>query len=67
MGRKNYLFKGSEKAAQRGAIIYLIIATANMHRWDPHQYIETLLKKLPSERNAANITNYLPYNMLAEG
>jgi transposase len=60
VGRKNYLFKGSEKAAQRGAIIYSLIATAKMHGWDPYKYVKMLLEKLPAEK-ANNINCYLPY------
>lgn len=61
LGRKNYLFKGSESAAQRGAIIYSVIATAKLHGKEPRGYIKTLLEKLPGEY-ANNIDTYLPWN-----
>ena len=35
LGRKNYMFKGSEAAAQRGAVIYSIISTAKLHGKEP--------------------------------
>ena len=62
LGRKNYLFKGSHEAAQRGAIIYSMIATAKLHGWDPNEYLKMLLDKLPSEKSD-NVENYLPYNL----
>jgi len=61
LGRKNYMFKGSEDAAQRGAVIYSIIATAKMHGKEPREYIRTLLKKLPNEKTAS-LDLYLPWN-----
>jgi len=60
LGRKNFMFKGSEDAAQRGAVIYSIIATAKLHGLDPREYIKYLLEKLPGEE-AANIEKYLPW------
>ena len=62
LGRKNYLFKGSEPAAQRGAILYSIISTAKMHGKEPRQYIRTLLEKLPGEYSN-KIEAYLPWNI----
>lgn len=62
LGRKNYLFKGSEQAAQRGAVIYSIIATAKLHGKEPREYIKTLLEKLPNEKSN-NLESYLPWNI----
>jgi len=62
LGRKNYLFKGSESAAQRGAILYSIIATAKLHGKEPREYIRTLLEKLPGEYSN-NLDIYLPWNI----
>lgn len=62
LGRKNYLFKGSEAAAQRGAIIYSIIATAKLHGKEPREYIKTILEKLPNEKTG-NLEQYLPWNI----
>ena len=63
LGRKNYMFKGSHKAAQRGAIIYSLISTAKLHGKDPYLYLKTLLEKLPNEK-ANKIQNYLPQNII---
>lgn len=62
VGRKNYLFKGSESSAQRGAVIYSIIAMAKKHGLDPFKYIRMLLEKLPQEKSS-NIQKYLPWNI----
>ena len=62
IGRKNYLFKGSENSAQRGAVIYSIISMAKQHGLDPFMYIRMLLEKLPQEKSS-NISKYLPWNI----
>ena len=59
LGRKNYLFKGSENGAKRGAIIYSIIATAKLHDLDPLQYIKMLLKELPNTQSN-DIDKFMP-------
>lgn len=60
IGRKNYMFKGSEAAAQRGAIIYSIVATAYLHGKNPREYVKELLEKLPAAK-AHEIRSFLPY------
>ena len=60
IGRKNYMFKGSEAAAQRGAIIYSIVATAQLHGKNPREYVKELLEKLPAAK-AHKIRSFLPY------
>jgi transposase len=60
IGRKNYLFKGSHDAAQRGAIIYSLTATAKLHGIDPYVYMNDLLVNLPGE-SAKNIEQYMPH------
>ena len=59
IGRKNYMFKGSHDAAQRGAITYSLAATAKLHGIDPFVYFYELLVKLPGE-SARNIEQYMP-------
>jgi len=60
IGRNNYMFKGSEEAARRGAIIYSIVATAQLHGKNPREYIKELLTELPKSKNS-DIRNFLPY------
>jgi transposase len=62
LGRKNYMFKGSEDAAQRGAVIYSVVATAELHGKEPREYIKTLLEILPNEKSSS-IDKYLPWKI----
>ncbi len=46
VGRKNYLFLGSEAAGPRAAVLYTIIAGAKRHHIDPWAYVHDLLLRL---------------------
>jgi len=50
IGRKNYLFKGSRKAAERAARIYSLVATAHNHNVDPFVYLRDLMTRLPDAK-----------------
>ena len=52
LGRKNYLFKGSHDAAQRGAVIYSLSATAQKLGIDPYLYFTDLLERRPADKDA---------------
>ena len=59
LGRKNYLFKGSHDAAQRGAIIYSLCATAQQNDIDPYIYLTDLLERLPAAKDA-DVGDFVP-------
>jgi transposase len=48
IGRKNWLFAGHDKAAQRTATLYSLIASAERHGIDPQAYLRGLLARIPS-------------------
>lgn len=47
LGRKNYLFAGSHKAAQNAAMIYSLLATCKMNEVEPFQWLRETLSVLP--------------------
>jgi transposase len=49
IGRKNWLFIGSENAGPRAAILYSIMAGAKRHRIEPWSYVRELLMRLPAD------------------
>ena len=51
IGRKNYMFCGSHDAAQRAAMIYSLVATAQNHNIDPRTYFNGLFTGLPAAKN----------------
>jgi transposase len=60
LGRKNFLFVGSERAGQRAAVIMSLIATAKQCGHDPHAYLKDVLTRLPTHPNL-RITELLPH------
>ncbi len=49
IGRKNWLFIGSENAGPRAAILYSIMAGAKRHRIEPWSYVRELLMRLQAD------------------
>ena len=49
IGRKNYLFLGSEAAGPRAAVLYTILAGAKRHRIEPWCYVRDLLLRLHAD------------------
>ena len=47
LGRKNYLFAGSHEAAQRGAVIYSLLATCQIRGVDPFTWLKNALETIP--------------------
>lgn len=48
LGRKNWLFTGSEPAGERAAAIMSLIATAKANGLDPHAWLTDTLTRLPT-------------------
>ena len=46
VGRKNWLFVGSERGGRAAAILYTIIITARRHGLDIWQYLTDILPRL---------------------
>jgi len=59
IGRKNYLFAGSEAGAKRAAIIYSLAATCKLHEVDPFAYFRDVLARV-STHPAGRIDELLP-------
>jgi len=59
LGRKNWLFTGSERAGQRAAAIQTLLATAKLNGLDPAAWLRDTLEKLPSCLNS-QIDSLLP-------
>jgi transposase len=49
IGRKNWLFRGSENAGPRAAILYTILAGAKRHRIEPWTYLRELLLRFHAD------------------
>jgi len=47
IGKKNWLFAGSERAGTRAAAIQSLLGTAKLNGLDPHAWLKDTLEKLP--------------------
>jgi transposase len=62
LGRKNYLFMGSDSGGQRAAALYSLIGTAKLNGLDPALYLRTVLSQI-SEHPINQIEQLLPWNL----
>jgi transposase len=60
MGRKAWLFAGSELAGQRAAIVMSLLQSAKLHGHDPWAYLKDVLTRLPGHMNS-RIDELLPH------
>ena len=51
LGKKNWLFFGSEEAGQRSAVMYTLIENCRMHGVEPYAYLKEVLERLPRTTN----------------
>jgi hypothetical protein len=59
IGKKNWLFVGSERAGERAAAIQSLLATAKLNGLDPAAWLRDTLEKLPTCPNS-HINSLLP-------
>jgi transposase len=60
MGRKAWLFCGSELAGQRAAVVMSLVQSAKLNGHDPWAYLRDVLDRLPSHPNS-RIEELLPH------
>jgi len=63
IGRKNFLFSGSPDGATASAALYSIIETAKINGHEPFFYLYYLFSRLPYAKDAAAISELLPFNV----
>lgn len=59
LGRKNWLFAGSETAGKRAAAIMSLLATAKANGLEPHAWLTDVLSRLPTTKDR-DIDTLLP-------
>ena len=62
LGRKNYLFAGSDTGGERAAAMYSLIGSAKLNGVDPEAYLREVLARLP-DHPINRITELLPWNI----
>jgi hypothetical protein len=62
LGRKNYLFAGSDSGGERAAVIYSLIGSAKLNGLDPEAYLREVLTRI-NDHPISRIEELLPWNL----
>jgi transposase len=62
LGRKNYLFCGSNAGGERAAAIYSLLGSAKLNGLDPELYLHQVLERI-ADQPISRITELLPWNL----
>ena len=62
LGRKNYLFAGSDKGGAYAAGIYSLIGTAKLNGYNPEAFLREVLTRI-SDHPISKISELLPWNI----
>jgi transposase len=62
LGRKNYLFAGSDAGGDRAAAFYSLIGSAKLNGLDPELYLRIVLARV-ADHPVKQITELLPWNL----
>jgi transposase len=65
LGKKNWLFAGSDAGGERAASIYSLMNTAKMHGLNPQHYFRTVFERI-ADHPINKIDALLPWNLAAE-
>lgn len=61
IGRKAWLFAGSDRGGDRAAAIYTLIVTAKMNGLDPRAWLADVLRRI-ADHPASRLDELLPWN-----
>lgn len=65
LGRKNFLFAGSDAGGERAAAIYSLIGTAKLNGLHPEAYLRYVITHI-SEHRITKVAELLPWNVAAK-
>ena len=66
VGRKNYLFCGSDASAVRASMIYSFIAACKAAGIEPREWFKDVIRRIPEYENGkTDVTHLLPKNLKA--
>jgi hypothetical protein len=63
VGRKNYLFAGSDRGGERAASIYTLVVTAQLNGLNPEAYLKDILTRIADGHPINRIDELMPWRM----
>ena len=66
LGRKSWLFAGSDRGGERAAVMYTLIGTAKLNNADPQAWLADVLARI-AEIPQTRLHELLPWHWKAEG
>jgi hypothetical protein len=63
LGRKSWLFAGSERGAERAALMYTLIGTAKLNDVDPQAWLADVLARI-ADTPQTNLDDLLPWKWI---
>src|SRR5262245_22093502 len=61
LGRKSWLFAGTDRGGERAAVMYTLIQTARLNEVDPQAWLADVLARL-NDHNLPKLDQLLPWN-----
>ncbi len=65
LGRKNWLFAGSDDGGERAAVIFSLLGTAKLNDLDPEGYLRYVLERI-ADHPINRVAELLPWNVVAQ-
>jgi hypothetical protein len=65
LGRRNYLFAGSDSGGERAAVFYSLIGSAKLNGLDPEAYLRHVFGRI-ADHPITRIEELLPWNVVAD-
>jgi transposase len=65
LGRKNFLFAGSDVGGDRAATVYSLLGTAKLNGLDPETYLREVLSRI-ADHPISRISELLPWNISSQ-
>ena len=62
VGRKNYLFAGSDAGGERAATFYCLLGTAKLNGLNPEAYLRQVLERI-ADHPVNRVAEFLPWNI----
>ena len=66
LGRRNWLFKGSQSGGRASSIIYSILLTCKANNIEPYAYLKYILYQIPKLNGENDLVQLLPYNIQSD-